>query len=628
MSRSKKNWDHLVSEDGNYIPLNGGGGGGSGTKGSKGDKGSTSEKGEKGTAASPFTFKGSVPTFGDLPSASSDTQGQIYKVADTGKYYVSDGAGSWTEITGISSVKGETGADGEKGSDGDKGAKGDASDKGDKGETGGKGEDGQKGQKGEGDKGSKGDEGIEGEKGDKGEIGPKGDKGEIGDKGVGDKGVKGDPATIFTYKGEVADIAALPGGAAIGDVYKTQDTSKFYAWNGSGWDELPGLEAIKGQKGIKGEGEKGQKGTEGDKGVKGEKGNKGTKGEEGQKGNKGDKGIKGEIGEKGDKGIKGEIGDKGNNGEKGEKGEGVDETNYYNKGEISVILEDYYTKGETYSKGQVDAELQKNYTKGEVDLLFSDVYLKTETYDRNYIDAKDNNRYTKGEVDNIIKGLGDEYVPLPYTPLLGNLPPTKGAAADGTLRIGELFYNINDLALYVYAQNASADLGWWPTATDYTAPIADITSRLQEIEASLPPIGTISFWMNGTTPTNYLRCNGGNFSSVDYPDLATLLGATVTPDLVDWMPAGTGGKFGSTLGNTVNSKLKAHSHSVTRLEPGDTTGYPNGSVDSSTSDTRYWRGNNSGNGSEGNNTARTTTTVGDTFTAPPVLLGHWVIRAK
>ena len=46
-------------------------------------------------------------------------------------------------------------------------------------------------------------------------------------------------ASVYTYKGSVANQAALPSsGQKTGDVYDTQDTGMNYAWSGSAWDPL------------------------------------------------------------------------------------------------------------------------------------------------------------------------------------------------------------------------------------------------------------------------------------------------------------------------------------------------------------------------------------------------------
>ena len=145
----------------------------------------------------------------------------------------------------------------------------------------------------------------------------------------------------------------------------------------------------------------------------------------------------------------------------------------------------------------------------------------------------------------MIKGLDDKYVPLPYTPLIDSVPPTKGAAPDGVIQIGELHYNTNDLALYIYARNAANDLGWWPTATDYTSDLANVAQRLDNLESAIPPVGTVMWWMNDVIPANYLKCDGGTFDPLLYPLLNTHLNGTTLPNLKDYMPAGRGGAFGT-----------------------------------------------------------------------------------
>ena len=96
--------------------------------------------------------------------------------------------------------------------------------------------------------------------------------------------------------------------------------------------------------------------------------------------------------------------------------------------------------------------MNQHPTKGELDSALDNYYTKGETYDRGYIDAKFDDRYTKGEVDDILDELDEKYVHSPYTPLIDSAPPTKGAGPDGTIQVGELHYNTNDLALYIYAK--------------------------------------------------------------------------------------------------------------------------------------------------------------------------------
>lgn len=45
-------------------------------------------------------------------------------------------------------------------------------------------------------------------------------------------------ASAYIYKGSVANTAALPSNAEVGDVYDVQDTGMNYAYNGTNWDAL------------------------------------------------------------------------------------------------------------------------------------------------------------------------------------------------------------------------------------------------------------------------------------------------------------------------------------------------------------------------------------------------------
>ena len=153
MSRSKKNWDHLIDYFGNYLPFDQmfeendkgelifkepkgekgeegekgrrgfrgrpGNDGSDGIDGSDGEKG---DEGEKGTALGFLYWMGEVPERSDLPEPGPGTEGHVYRVALTGYYYISDGKGNYTEITtGIEAIEGEKGDSGQKGSKGTKG---------------------------------------------------------------------------------------------------------------------------------------------------------------------------------------------------------------------------------------------------------------------------------------------------------------------------------------------------------------------------------------------------------------------------------------------------------------------------------------------------------------------------
>ena len=138
------------------------------------------------------------------------------------------------------------------------------------------------------------------------------------------------------------------------------------------------------------------------------------------------------------------------------------------------------------------------------------------------------------------------------------------------------------------------------------------------------PIGSIIFW-GGTVekiPSGWVECKGQAAPS----SVKELTGLTNIPNLYNYMPAGAGGVFGPSVGRYHSSKILKHSHDVARLEPGNTTGYPNGSKDTSTSGSRYWRGNKTGTGYSGDTITRTSTETGDNITAPPVYTGIYIMK--
>lgn len=58
-------------------------------------------------------------------------------------------------------------------------------------------------------------------------------------QGKPDVAVKGDLASVYKFKGSVANYAALPTeGLEVGFVYNVEDTGMNYAWTGTEWDAL------------------------------------------------------------------------------------------------------------------------------------------------------------------------------------------------------------------------------------------------------------------------------------------------------------------------------------------------------------------------------------------------------
>jgi len=287
MSRSKKNWDHLVDARGNYKDIGGlpegitfdkgdkgdKGDDGLSVKGEKGSKGAIGQKGEDGESALDILEKGGVVPPGTTPGELADF------------------------------LKGDKGYRGEKG---------------------------EKGQKGLGDKGQKG------QKGDakqiltfQGEVADEAALGSIVNPINGDVYLTQDTGTLFAYAD--GNWVALNGVAAPikGEKGESIKGEKGFKGNkgeslldtlvkgnvippGSTPDDLATF--LKGEKGNAGS--KGNKGEEGAQGA-GDKGEPGEKGDNGEKGSNGEKGVKGDGGQKGQKGTDGAVGQKGGKGDDG-----------------------------------------------------------------------------------------------------------------------------------------------------------------------------------------------------------------------------------------------------------------------------------------------------------------------
>lgn len=99
MSRSKKNYDWLVDENGLYLD--------------KGEFGQKGEKGEKGQAAPTFVYQGNIPTTGDLPPSPPAEPGWIYKIDADGSFWGFGEQSGWVELPGLQEIKGEKGEKGD-----------------------------------------------------------------------------------------------------------------------------------------------------------------------------------------------------------------------------------------------------------------------------------------------------------------------------------------------------------------------------------------------------------------------------------------------------------------------------------------------------------------------------------
>ena len=118
MSRSKKNWDHLVNYQGNYdfgATIQKGERGPIGARGPVGPAGPQGTKGPKGDVGEPanlWVWMGNLPGISSLPPAAPGTNGHVYLVDETGYFYVSNGDYSYYTITSFEHVKGNKGEPG------------------------------------------------------------------------------------------------------------------------------------------------------------------------------------------------------------------------------------------------------------------------------------------------------------------------------------------------------------------------------------------------------------------------------------------------------------------------------------------------------------------------------------
>ena len=105
-----------------------------------------------------------------------------------------------------------------------------------------------------------------------------------------------------------------------------------------------------------------------------------------------------------------------------------------------------------------------------------------------------------------------------------------------------------------------------------------LQERLQAIQGSLVPIGTVALFGSPTPPQGWLACDGKVLQTKDYPELAQILGKRyggdglntfATPPLAGRFPLGAGGGRetgvigGSETHALTNGELPAHTHAGT-----------------------------------------------------------------
>lgn len=304
-----------------------------GATGPQGPQGIQGPKGAPGENATVVNNKGTLGAEEDLP-LTGNTVGDAYLIAND--VWMWDNNNSWTNLGPVQGAQGPEGPEGPQGIPGPQGPKGDTGNNGLTGPIGPQGPVGPQGPQGiegygakvlgtknsisdlpatgtpsdawiivpnlyvwsetdadwvnvgpyvgpEGPQGPVGPEGPKGDTGDAGADGPQGPEGPQGPDGLqGPQGPQGPMGVALKAKGEVANQAALPTGAALGDYYTTADTGTGFAWDSSAWINLGVMRGPTGDRGLQGlTGADGAQGPEGPIGPEGPVGPQGPKGDQG-----------------------------------------------------------------------------------------------------------------------------------------------------------------------------------------------------------------------------------------------------------------------------------------------------------------------------------------------------------
>lgn len=122
------------------------------------------------------------------------------------------------------------------------------------------------------------------------------------------------------------------------------------------------------------------------------------------------------------------------------------------------------------------------------------------------------------------------------------------------------------------ATNVIKNLGT-PTAADHAAPKGYVDAQISGVSAGGIISGSIVMYAGTAAPANWLLCNGGTFSSLTYPTLATVVGDTYgvhsgttyfLPDLRSRVPWGTGTYAALGVGDALTeiSRDIRHTHPI------------------------------------------------------------------
>lgn len=142
--------------------------------------------------------------------------------------------------------------------------------------------------------------------------------------------------------------------------------------------------------------------------------------------------------------------------------------------------------------------------------------------------------------------------------------------------------NTTQIATTAFVQSAVASIidtapSTLNTLNELAAALADDPNFAVTIANALSPIGSVVAYSGTTSPTNWLICNGGSFSSDTYPALATIVGdkfqthsgtTYYLPDLRDKTIVGTSGtkaigtSGGSATVQISSANLPLHSHAI------------------------------------------------------------------